>query len=279
MFRDTWAGVPGILCFPTYFLYVISTVINHYVVLKAGFLDKESQSSLKILILGWFHMLSPLLTILMRAVGSDLKIALLCPSDIEETLQDAVERYLSANTNTITLPWEMLSLEYYMVNEDDKIAYRNILKTVNLKMNGVDRLCDLVKCLKYPPVETDNLEVSPPDSLHYTRFTTGIPPPDRHGPEEWGPYYWKIFHTVADHPPPPDDDKNPEYAYVYDGFPSVLPSTIPCLDCQINYFIHVQPSTIPTSLSYGTELYSRIHDRVSDHVHNMQKRINHRNDA
>lgn len=272
LFEENWAQVPAILCFPMYFFLSVSTVLNNYIMISFKTFEKKEESAIRTLINGWFHILSPLIfTLIRKATGSyQSNICLLPPSRFHDILWDASQQYKATKK---TIPVELLTLEHYIANDDGKQIYQQILNSTNIQINKTERLCDLVKYLTMtgccPKVDTNDHYIDVPDSLHYTPFTTDTYPNSlRRGPAGWGPYYWKIFHDIVSIPPPPPTsaDECLEYTYMLDSFPSILPLTVPCLNCQINYFNNIQPSTIPTSVRDHDDLYSLIHNRVSKHT-------------
>lgn len=267
LFGKHWDQVPAILCFPTFFWYSVQSILNIYIMMNFGIFKLDEEKAFRSLIMGWFHILSPLISTIFRAaIGREGKyIDIVCPSELHEILWKASESY---KTTKSPIPVELMTLEHYIPDVNGILEYRQLLNSINLTTNNVDNICDLIKYLTmedYCPMVEECTWDNPPDSLHYTRFTTASYSKLRpQGPAEWGPYYWKIFHTIPNNPPHAISD-NDEYTYMLDCFPSVLPIIVPCPSCQINYLHHIQPSTIPTPLTDYTQFYERIHSLVSNH--------------
>lgn len=266
LFEEKWTECPAILCFPTYFFYTVSTVLNTYTILrKIRGISVSEKVAIETLLDGWFHILLPLVLTLLRACNEETEIDLVPPSEMRDILRNAINQYWSTKK---PLSPTLFTLEHYMTTDESRQTYRQVLKTTSLRLNKVHTLCDLIGYLTSTgccPKTFDLDETVLPDSLHYTRFTTGTHPTARQGPREWGPYYWKIFHDVTRHPPV-DEVEREEYLYLLDSLPSILPVTVPCLTCRFNYLQHVRPSTIPISLTDHSRIYEMIHTHVSKHV-------------
>ena len=300
LFEEKWEKVPPILCFPNYFLFCISTIINQYVMINYKILDPDRERAVKILITAWFHCLPSLLTVLLTDNNNNnnsLEEALIIvkvlvpPIELERILWEISQSYVTSKKKQQHISVNLLTLEYYLTTEEGKTKYREILHRTNLRTNNVETLCDLIKYLtainQCPEngEDKDDIKLSLPVSLQYTRVSNTITIATnnnnsssnsrnsnifhyhRQGPAAWGPYYWKIFHAVAS-----CNDDN-DTAYLIDAFPSILPITVPCPSCQMNYFKHIEPSTIPTSITEHQILYSLIHNRVSKHVQLERQQI------
>ena len=289
LFEEQWDKIPSILCFPNYFLFCISTIINHYVMINYKIFDPNREKAVKVLITAWFHCLSSSLTVLLTESNSSLEEtliivrALVPPIELERILWEASRSYVTSKKKQ-HVSFHLLTLEYYVTTEEGRKKYKEILHRTNLHTNNVETLCDLIKYLtaiNQCPKEKgkrgeEEKSASPlPISLQYTRISNTITLAttnninnnnknkfryQRQGPAAWGPHYWKIFHAVA------NCSNNDDTTYLIDAFPSILPITVPCPSCQMNYFKHIEPSTIPTSINKHSNLYSLIHNRVSEHV-------------
>ena len=173
---------------------------------------------------------------------------------------------------------EIYYLETFLYDDKSRNNYQKALLHKSFETYGIksckveDLMCYLKNsgCCKQQQQrlkEDDEEEVATcslllPHSRHYViKDSNSILTNTKvYGPNIWGPFYWSIFHGLAENGKTRDLD-------CLNDFIRILPVIIPCEICKRNYYTYVKPSKIPEikTVYECQKEYGRIHDTVSKH--------------
>ena len=245
---------PATLCFPQFFYMSIISIITHY-----GIPQKDQRHPhIYNIIDKYYNDLESIVNIIFP--GNEM-ITLIKPKEMKELLS----KYET------TVP-QIFYLESFIKNEEDKQKYQNYLLSESLKFYKKTDLNEIISYLcQENCCSLEEIKEYPPPSQHYVTFNTNCSIKqlfrnNTFGPNIWGPYYWVIFHALAEKCPD-------EMVSVLDNYVRILPTIIPCEFCRMNYYIHICPSELPkiTDKTKAKNLYSDVHAKVTNHTKKIIK--------
>lgn len=287
---------PAILCLPTFILYTFSIILDYYIqALNPSYQTNSStiQSANNILISSFLYTLQTVVNMVVYVDDEDGDddrdnngIQLKSPKELHNIFLFEAQSIINSkikNNNKYKIKPSFFALETYITNDISRLKYLQQLFQTNFRINGVSNLVDLLNKLEadgaVPLVEGELSFIStatskfPPGSLHYTTATTKTYPlPQRMGTKFWGPFYWRIFHTLAKYSQKDDRfRKDSNIAYVINSYPSLLPIIVPCPQCRQHYYINIRPSKLSDNLcqlenSTPSDIYSHIHNSVTENL-------------
>lgn len=247
---------PATLSFPQYFAFAISSIFYNIF-----FAFKTNNQHLMNVCYYYFEILP---VIIEQIYGKNYKIEIDI-TKLEEISNRLKEEEKDSQTNNTI---DNVLLETYLKNEESVINYRKALLENSLEYYGcnninelVNHLCN-VKCCDKTKVK-DIQEY--PSSDHYLLIGDGNNVNKnillKKGTSFWGPFYWNVFHTVAE-TACENDDKLVNFIYV-------LPFTLPCDICTNNYmkkmpyFQTLIDEYQNSKVKCLKNLYNKIHDKIS----------------
>lgn len=248
---------PAKLCFPQYFYMAVISIISHYYIPR----EDEHRHLIQTIIDQFYEDLQSIVNIIFP--DENTTINLITPKEMKELLIKHEEKDL-----------DIYYLESFIKDNDGKQNYQNQLLEESLNFYDkktlneiISYLCDNHCCSK------EEIKDFPPPSKHYVTLKTNnslkkIFINNTFGPNIWGPYYWKIFHALAEGGFCGNDKNIKEILKVLENYIHILPVIIPCELCRINYYTHIKPSKLPTikNKKEATLLYSTVHAQVTTHT-------------
>lgn len=263
---------PGILCFPDFFATVIGTIIQNYreieINRKRYNYDEKTQHGENIfsLLEQFFESLQIMIDLILLV---DLTIKLRSARDI---IQKDFLREINGDMN---FKYSHYTLEYYLIDEESKKRYRNALLEKSLEFYKVTTVEDLIMHLRKEGSCSDvtcKISLFPPDSIHYInqcKFSnvTDLPGHLR-GPNQWGPVFWNIFHTLPQNAKiliRQNKEMKKTISFFLYSFIHILPLLLPCQICTHHYYACINPGEreLQPSIDHYQKLYEEIHDTVN----------------
>lgn len=241
---------PATLCFPQFFYMSIISIIHHYCIPN----EDERRPLIHAIINQFYNDLESIVKIIFPGKET---ITLITPEEMNELLNE-----YEKNTPHI------FYLEAFIKDDIGRLNYKNYLLSESLKFYNKRNLNDMISylcdnnCCSYEEMEEEN---NPPTSKHYVTLNTNCTIKqlfrnNTFGPNIWGPYYWAIFHALA-------EGYNDEIVSVLDNYVRILPILIPCEYCRWNYYIYIGPSKLPkiNNKNQAKQIFSDVHDKVTRH--------------
>lgn len=282
--KENNQNFPSILCLPTFIFYTFSVILSDFLkIMHPKYKNINDNYNLKkandILRSSFFHTL-PTVVHLIASDDETEKYSICSPIEFHTIFLKEIQNII--DNEKYSIPSEIFALETYMKNEESRQLYLQKLHLNNLKINGVETLADLISKLDADEIAHPHLEIieksnSFPGSLHYTIYNTDTYPiPQFYGPKGWGPFYWKIFHSLAEKGELNDIYKMDEnIKYTLHCYISLLPYIIPCAICSQHYYLNIKPSKILDNLFDNenvkpTMFYSKIHENVTENINRLK---------
>ena len=158
-------------------------------------------------------------------------------------------------------------LETYLKDDESINNYRQALLTETLKYYNFENIKQYIHFLyekKCCVTEEDSI-IMPPSSKNYLIFgsetNTSFPKNHIFYTVGWGPFFWNIFHSVAE--TGKEEDKN-LLKFIY-----ALPATIPCKQCRDNYMNKIEIfENIYKNNNNFSDIYRQIHNEINYDVMN-----------
>ena len=243
-FNEECKNFPAEICFPQYFYLCIISIIQHYFYKNDVILRVVEK---------FYHDLQ----CIVDSIFPNKKIILKNPKEIADMIKDFKNS-------------EVCYLETFIRDEDGKSNYREGLLQKSLEYYEKENLRDVIAylcandcCTVEEKDENILSQTQFPHSKHYVTLGTNCTLKkyfvnNNFGPNIWGPFYWIIFHRLA------NVCRNKD---VLNNYLKILPAVIPCEFCRMNYYKYVRPSTLPeiTSLDAAVVAYSNVHNLVTKH--------------
>ena len=246
---------PAKLSFPQYFAFSISSVFTNIY-----FAFKNNDEHVLNVCYYYFEILP---AIIEQIYGKH------CHIEIDLTkLEEMSNKFKEKKSKNDNI--DNVLLETYLKDELSVINYRKALLEKSLEYHYcnnlnefVNHLCDVNCCDKTREKDIEEY----PSSDHYLLIGDGNNVnkevfSERKGPKFWGPFYWHVFHTIAETACKDDEEKMINFIYV-------LPFTIPCIACSYNY-IQKMPIFIELIEEYKKSkdkclkaLYDKVHRKVT----------------
>lgn len=258
---------PGTLCFPEYFSFAItSTFINLSEAIKNE--DKDLQN----LCYGYLNYL-PVIVKRLYQHRYEIEVSI-------DKLMKTSKEIMKENDEVV----EYNLLETYLKDEKSVKSYRKALLESALDHHNFDNKKQLVDHLCHWKCCNAIKEEDEEDGGGDGEGDAVYPSSDRYllynanqrnnanlshlkhinGPKFWGPYYWNVFHSIVENECENNDEKKALVDFIF-----VVPVTLPCEACMLNYINHV-----PTFQLYIEEyrmseskclktLYEKIHKKIN----------------
>lgn len=253
---DRCPRFPNQLCFPQFFYMAIYSIIHHYYKHEPTHLIfkpiEEFYNALEIIV----NIIFP----------GNVNINLIPPKEIEILIRDTVKK-LKESTQEEKMSLEIFYLETFMSDEADKINYQDALLKQSLNYYEKANVHDIIWYISEKNCcnKSVSLDLSLPPSKHYVTINTNNNFKEElgpFGPHVWGPFYWKIFHAIAE-----GCTSNDRVLEVVDNYPQILPAIIPCDFCRVNFYLNIKPSTLQViqSKNQAISLYWQVHSDVTKH--------------
>lgn len=248
---------PSILCFPQFFAYSMNNILVNIVTLqKQKTKDKEET-------LGFCYRFFDILPSIIKHLFDKYEI---------EVDEDKLKQSPQTKTDG-----SHIFLESYLKNTTSIENYRKALLDNLLKFHNCTNINEVVKhlyskncCSNILRINTDTYPSSKNYLVLHNNNSTVF---DNFGMEYilsthfWGPFYWNIFHSLADKCTDEDENFHAELVeYLF-----ILPQTIPCSKCKENYIFGFDKIYEFLDTYYVTQdikkLYEDVHDDVSYKIH------------
>ena len=222
---------PAKLCFPNYFAFSVYSILQQISTLNKNILNE--------------YVLHVLPTIIKNIFNND---------DISLNYKKLLN--IKPNGNI-----DMLFLETYLNDKQSIYNYQMALMNELLTYHKVKSISDIVDLLHKKQCCQNKLDIheNPPHSKHYLTLTNDNNSTcNKIGPSMWGPFYWNVFHTLAENYNDTDVDVLKNFIYI-------LPFLVPCTICSNHYLENINFENFENH--YGNNiklLYNEIHNKVSD---------------
>lgn len=239
---------PAQLCFPQFFYLCMVSISPYYWIPKE---DVRREPFLNV-VEQFYNDLQSIVNIIFTE-----EIQLISAREMKEKIRD------------VQTP-EICYLETFIKDEAGRLNYQNALLSTSLKFYGMKNTTQLVSYLRANDCCTEEEKelVHPPPSKHYVTLNTNCTLKrlfyhNTFGPEIWGPYYWAIFHALA------EGNIHEKEIPVLNNYIHILPTIIPCEECRRNYYLHVKPNSQVKEITTKKEAiacYSNVHNAVTRHL-------------
>lgn len=298
-FSDTSSEkYPPILCFPEYFLLMINTARKVYLdtlkIIGYKHLFKNPKDiiiyeNIEKIQYGKFDQIKRFLSSLQIVVdlifldnnNNNNNIIKVKPFDvISSELMKIVDDELRMGNQPGK---DFYFLENYLVDDGDRENYQNALLQMSLKHHNATSVENLIEILykegSCKDIDKTPIPKIPIPSIHFAhqvRISNETDyPKDRIGPRAWGPFFWNIFHALAQNASQEMRVNVRNGCYTKDqlstflyGYIQYLPLLIPCSFCSIHFYETIHPGAIPYSSNVQDyeNIYNKIHKRVTEKV-------------
>lgn len=248
---------PGLICFPQFFAISINTILSNIIIN-----NEKTNIDAKNLCYSYFD----ILPILINHLFSNYKIEV----DVNKLIQ--ISKIAQKNKK---LDNDYILLEMYLKDDTSIQNYRKALLDSVLHYHKCETLDHLINHLHHRRCcsSKENIYDSiPPSSEHYillgtrnnnSNIISSIGYETLLSTYFWGPFYWNIFHSIA------EKCNSTHFQKKLLDFLYIIPYTLPCPVCRNNFILQTKYfETIIENYStnnniYIKELYCQIHDEVN----------------
>ena len=299
---------PPQLCFPEYFAYSILTVLNSYYNLLMLSINEEEEEELKRkrrrrILRMCFRFFATLQDTIDLLFGKNSEICLKDTFTIHKTISKFVEDYHKQRIkkDDANNPKNMIYLETFLNGEQSKQNYQKLLFQQSLRYYKVRDVNEFYRyllecqcCEKLDEEEEEKIicnsnsnssSSSYVHSKHYVSSSSNNNCSKElnkiRGPPKWGPYFWNIFHALADkgekryYSDECDEGERKNIVAFLNAYPTILQFIIPCSMCRDHYNSFVKPNDIPPceDVKKFKDVYNTIHSIVTVYNNNSNKNL------